>query len=568
MRIYQQLQSHKSQYPQPSYWLDILILTVLIGLFFSIFLGSFALFVPDGGRYAEIAREMVVSHNYLVPHLNGVLYFEKPPLFYWLQAAAIYLFGLNEWSMRIWPAIFGLLGCLLVYIAGRKFYDRATGILASLMLATSILYFTMSHLISLDMVVAVLISASLFSFLAGVLQTSGSKKRLYIWLAFIFAAFAVMTKGLIGIVFPCLIVGMWVLLLNKWCDLKKWYLPTSVIIFLLLVLPWHILLQLKYPAFLHFYFIEQQFLRYSSMISERYQPIYYYFAVILVGFFPWSVFALQAIYKAWPSWRQRRQFKIEVFLLLWIILILMFFSFSSSKLIPYILPIFPPLAILTSRYLVQCGGKKTFGITAGFFSLFMLGIILAGVILIVPHYYQVSTVLLVEHFLLRMVIIIMLLCGATFCVYKWLNFRLAMFILMFGMLLYLPLALRSIHGINHRSVKSLAMLINKLQQPGDEVISYKHYFQELPFYTQQRVVVVDWINELAFGIKHQDTSNWIITTREFLRRWRSKKRMFAVTYITDYHQLRRQYPYLVMYPLDRTEDYILLSNHVPLRVKK
>lgn len=563
----------KTQNIQPqsrqSYWWDIILLSIGIGVFFSIFLGSFALFTPDGGRYAEIAREMAVSHNYLVPHLNGVLYFEKPPLFYWLESFSIHLFGLSEWSMRLWPAIFGLSGCLLVYVLGRKFYNRATGILASLMLATSILYFTMSHLISLDMAVAVLISASLVSFLFGAQeQDSKLKKRIYIYLAVICAALAVLTKGLIGVVFPCVIVGAWVLLLNEWCALKSWYLPTSILIFLLLVLPWHILLQIKHPVFWHFYFIEQQFLRYSSMAADRYQPAYYYLGIVLVGFFPWSAFVCQALRDAWPSWALRKQFKVDIFMLLWVGVVLLFFSFSKSKLIPYILPIFPPLAVLTSRYLLKWGAQKTIGITIGFIILLTIAICLSVIMLIAPYYYNVSSSLFTNNFLLRMIAVIILTSFASCFIYIKYRFKFALGVLLFGIAICLPLAVRSINLINHRSVKHMALIINQIKKPGDEVVSFRHYFQDLPFYTRQKVIVVDWINELAFGVSQQDTGAWIISGQEFLRRFKGRERMFVVTYVDDYQNLRKKNPGLKIYLLDRVAEYALFSNFLVNKEKK
>jgi len=102
-------------------WLrDLLLLTLLLGIFFAFNLGKRALWSPDEGRYSEVAREMVVSGDYVTPRLNGVKFFEKPPLFYWLQSFAIKTFGLDEWSLRLWPAIFAVFCCLVVYAAGRR----------------------------------------------------------------------------------------------------------------------------------------------------------------------------------------------------------------------------------------------------------------------------------------------------------------------------------------------------------------------------------------------------------------------------------------------------------------
>ena len=139
-----------------SIWKDLLLLTCLIGMFFGFMIGARPLSTPDEGRYVEIAREMTATGDYVTPRLNGVKYFEKPPLFYWLEAGVIHLSGINEWALRFWPAFLGLLGCLMVYGAGRSLYGRQAGLLSSLVLSTSILYYAHTRIIILDMVLSVL----------------------------------------------------------------------------------------------------------------------------------------------------------------------------------------------------------------------------------------------------------------------------------------------------------------------------------------------------------------------------------------------------------------------------
>ncbi len=181
---------------------DLMILTVLICLFFTFMLGNRALTVPDEGRYVEISREMVATGNYLTPRLNSVKYFEKPVFFYWLEALSINLFGLNEFTLRLWPALFALFGCLAVAVAGARLFGRLTGLLGATVLATSLLYYGFSRAIILDMPVSILLTLALLSFLMGTHEAPGLKRRLYLWVFYAFAALAVLTKGLIGIFIP------------------------------------------------------------------------------------------------------------------------------------------------------------------------------------------------------------------------------------------------------------------------------------------------------------------------------------------------------------------------------
>ncbi|MGE5218716.1 MAG: ArnT family glycosyltransferase, partial [Chloroflexota bacterium] len=141
------------------HWLtDLLLLSGSVGSFYAYKLGERALWSPGEGRYSEIAREMLASGNYLTPQLVGVSFFDKPPFFIWLETLSIKLFGLNEWALRLWPALLAVVGCLIVYIAGRKLFGRSSGVISAYVLATSGLWYGIGHLVSLDMTLSVLMS--------------------------------------------------------------------------------------------------------------------------------------------------------------------------------------------------------------------------------------------------------------------------------------------------------------------------------------------------------------------------------------------------------------------------
>jgi len=543
------------------YLFDLIFLALGIGFAYFLCLGCYNLISPDESRYAEIAREMITSKDFITPHLNYVLYFEKPIFFYWLQSIAGMVFGLSEWAMRFWTATLGILGCLIAYTAGRKFYNRRTGLYAAIILASSLLYFGMSHLITLDMTVSVLIASSLFFFQIGTLEENNLKRRFFIWIAFGISALAVLTKGLIGIVFPMMIVGTWVLLLNKWREIKKWYLPSSILIFLLIALPWHILLQLKQPSFFHFYFIEQQFSRYSTLSANRYEPFYFYINAIFIGLIPWSVFIIQSIKHNWFRWRNRKNNESTLFLFLTIILITLFFSISHSKLIPYILPVFPSLAILIGKYFADFQDNKTIGLRIGFVILPIIAILLTAFIINAPRYYPLANPEFAYIHLRLFTTLISITMISALCFYFYKNLKTAFTILTIGTLLSLIILLPAISHIDHRSIKPLAVKINQLKKSNDKIVSLYHYYQDLPFYTRGKVDVVACASELDFGTQHQDTSKWIyMDINKLWQQWNKPKRIFAVTRLTDLQDIHQKFPQLKIFELAKTQRNVLISN--------
>lgn len=545
-----------------SWAIDFFLLTLVIGTCFVLFLGSHPLGVPDEARYAEIPREMVATGNYLTPHLNYVKYFEKPPLFYWMQASAIKLAGLSEWTLRAPNALMALFGCLLIYGVGRKLYDRRTGVAASIILATNLLYFAMAHIVTLDMTFTVLSSASLFFFLLGT-QNNTQHKRSCFYSAYAFAALAVLAKGLVGLLFPLLIVGAWLALINEWRVLRHIYLGTGLVLFLVISLPWHILVQIKNPEFFHFYFIEQHFLRYLTKWTGRYKPDWFFIPVLLGGFFPWIIFLFQAIAEHLPkSWASRQQNKKELFLLLWPLLIFIFFSFSDSKLVPYLLPIFPPLALLTAHYLTKTWDTTTSVNMKRYYSglLVFIALTTGGLVFVSQHKFAHIDFSNARSTLGYLAVFWTIGAGiATWCA-EYKKNRAAFFVTAGSTAFALCLILSGVSQIDIGSIKPLVLTLQPLLKPNDQVVSYEHYYQDLPYYLQRRVTVVDWHGELTFGMQHQDTSAWMITNQQFLILWKSPQRIYAFADEKGYRHLLALMPDS-LYIIAQQGKNILITNH-------
>jgi 4-amino-4-deoxy-L-arabinose transferase-like glycosyltransferase len=546
---------------RPSFWLrDLLLLTLACVSLFGFMLGNRALGTPDEARYSEIPREMVASGDYLTPRLNGEKYFEKPVLFYWLQAASIRLFGLSEWSLRLWNALFALFGALSVYVAGRLLFDRRTGVIATVILATSFLYYFMSRIVTLDMAVSVLISASLFAFLIGIRLPAGWPRRLSLWGFYIFAALAVLTKGLIGIVLPALAIAIWIAVLGQWRLLKTMQLPSGLILFMLIAAPWHILVTQVNPEFLQFYFIHEHLQRFLTKIHHHYEPPWFFIPILLLGLFPWSVFLIQAVKRNLVfTWAERHQHQEALFLVIWASAIFLFFSASDSKLIPYILPVFPPLAILIGRYLaIAWNSNDTAGLHIDFWILLFAGLILAATLAAMSYYPLFFDPAALQARMHILGLMLALTVGLTFFLGRRHGIRMAFISLATGFVLFLVTLNADAPYFDDRSVKSLALTLKAQLRPDDEVATYQTYYQDLPFYLQRRVIIVDWQGELRFGRQHEDASDWMIDDTEFWRRWHGVKTIYMVTSRLTYNRLRETGK--KFYLVAETNDNVLLRN--------
>lgn len=531
---------------QKTWLLDILLLCLLIGSLFTFMLGSRPLNVPDEGRYSEIPREMLVSHDFITPHINGIKYFEKPPLFYWMQAASLKTFGINTWSARAMDAFMALLGCLGTYFTARKLYDRKTGWFAAVTLATSLLYFVMARVVTLDMAVSVFLCFSLFSFILGY----------YYWL-YIFAALAVLTKGLIGIIFPGAIIFLWLCVTGKWHILKNCKLFTGTLLFLAITLPWHILVQLKNPEFFHYYFIVQQFSRYFTMSAGRYQPLWYYLPIVLLGLFPWTGFLIGA------AQHTDKKSPTDIFIIISTLFVFVFYSVSHSKLTPYVLPCFPFLAILLGKYFAS-PQKSRLSLWSGILTISLL---CAG--LAIAAWTQLSPGVSINFALTK-------LWAHTAIVILIGNAVLAPLVLLLGNFLYTYVTQLIFFGlfilslcslaptIYMDSIKPLADQIQPLRKPGDMVATYHYYYQDLPFYLNHTVSIVNWKGELEFGEKYTPPSENLISDEMLWKTWLSKRQVFLFvpdTFYKNFNQLPYHY-----YIIAKDKQDMVITNHIPEKI--
>ena len=332
----------------------ILGLGILYYLIFVHNIWAYPLMDADETRYVSMARDMYNSKDFLTLYLNGEYFFEKPPLFFWLETISFSIFGIvNEFTARFPVALMGMFGCFLVYLMGKKVVSRSYGVVSSIILATSLEYLMLAKLAILDIVVSFCIAISLCFGLA-VYFCRESRKKYYWWLFYIFSAFAVMAKGIPGFVVPFGSMFFIALASKNFKEIfKPSYCIPGIVLFLAIVLPWHIIMfKLHNPLFWNEYIIKHHVHRFLGMDDiNRTQPFYFYFITILWGFFPWIISCLGV----WLNKLKRlpELFKMDNFLnkfliynTIIVIFTLIFFSISETKLITYILPLYPFLACL------------------------------------------------------------------------------------------------------------------------------------------------------------------------------------------------------------------------------
>jgi 4-amino-4-deoxy-L-arabinose transferase-like glycosyltransferase len=321
---------------QKRYVLFLIPIILYIGL-----LGILPQMEPDEARYSLIPSAMNETGNYVTPQLKHIIYMEKPPLVYWATAMFFKVFGENDFSARLFVGLCAW-GCiLLAYFIGRNFRDEKTGLYAAAVLTISAFPFALGRINILDTPMTFFICLSIW---LGYLALKYQEKKYIIYLYYFSCALAFLTKGVIGVVFPCAILVLWLLWAGRLREIWKLISPVGIIIFLIVVSPWLILAQKENPDFLWFFFLREHLLRFTTRMHGKTEPFYYYLPIIIGGILPWLIYMI----KAWPV----KSIKETIFtkdenklLLIWILFIFLFYTLSSSKLATYIAPVFLPIAL-------------------------------------------------------------------------------------------------------------------------------------------------------------------------------------------------------------------------------
>jgi 4-amino-4-deoxy-L-arabinose transferase-like glycosyltransferase len=308
---------------------------------------------PDEGRYSEISREMAVSGDWVTPRLNGLKYFEKPPLQYWATAIVFKAFGANEYTARIYVWLCAFATLLLVGYTAARLGNREIGMGAMLALVASPYFMALGGIVTLDMGLTLWTTLTVCSLLlADRSPADSAQQRRWMLISWAAMALAVLSKGLVGVIFAGAAVFFQIVLTREWSILRRMRWLPGLALFLAIAAPWFVLVSRANPEFAYFFFVHEHFQRFFTTAHRRVEPGWYFLPIMIAGFLPWMFALPAAIRLAWRA-ESGARFKPLRLAILWSGFVVLFFSISGSKLPAYVLPAFPTLALVLGRYLAE-----------------------------------------------------------------------------------------------------------------------------------------------------------------------------------------------------------------------
>jgi 4-amino-4-deoxy-L-arabinose transferase-like glycosyltransferase len=561
------------------FWPSVAVLFVLWIVVYVPGLVQPSLFDDADSAHAEAAREMLTLHDWVTLHENGIRYLEKAPLPYWAMAASFRLFGIAEWTARLAQALSVLALLAVLFQTGRKFLSPESGFWAAVVSVTSFGPYLFTRILIPDLMVGLWLALGLYFFLLGWQEQQPS--RLACWGLAATVALNVLTKSLIGLVFSCAIIFVFLFLVGDMRHLRKMRLSSSAAIFLAIAAPWHILAALRNPAagqsrgFLWFYFVNEQFLRY---LGKRYPldygkvPLLLFWGLLLIWILPWSAFLPQALRQVRFRLRvvgDRRDVSqaVELLFFVWAAVILVFFSFSTRQEY-YVAPALPALALLIGIWLAresQSAAEGTpvrSGVTSALV-LFIVGLLVSVITLalaVLSHTPQPGVdladllnknpdvyVLSLGHFLdltgdaMGLFRVPLAGTGIAFLAGTGLNWfwrrrgapRKANWALAVMMCVFIYCAHVAL-GVFAPVLgsKPLAAAIQSEFHPGDLIVSDGEYANtsSINFYTRQQMLIFNGcINGLWYGSLFPDAPPIFLDDAQFARVWAGPSRVFFVT---------------------------------------
>ncbi|WP_288405920.1 glycosyltransferase family 39 protein [uncultured Acinetobacter sp.] len=474
--------------------------------------------IPDEGRYADISRHMFESGDWLVPRLDSLPFIHKPPMLHWLSSIAMHIFGVHVWVVRLVPVLAASLLLIGTYLFVRKYLSQKIAELSILMMATNLLFFGSSQYVNHDLLLATGITLSVFC----LVDFSLCNRKAMLFLGYFFAASAFLTKGLIGILIPGMILLPWLLYTRQYKRIPAFFNPFALLFLAALTLPWLYQMQQIYPDFLHYFFIDQQFNRFHSNQFNNKQSWFFYLVILLVSLLPWLLTL------RWTGLRtimhQQRLNPIGQLLIWWLVSVVIFFSIPPSKLAGYILPALTPLIILCavafekSTLNTQQLTRMQKYAPAAFVCL--LGFVLAATLYFIPLDFNLSSVQKWQITLMAALLVYSPLLFLQLLHRHKLEYAHYVAACLIVLCSVVPFATR-IFDIknNHDQINFTAYI-----HPNTKVVFYDRYYYDLPFLldlAKPVYVVTDWqsnvsdnyAQELSDGLQFEPERRAYLWTR-------------------------------------------------------
>lgn len=523
---------------------------------------------PDEGRYAEISREMFATGDWVTIRYNALKYFEKPPFHMWVTAVSYATFGLGEWQARLTVALAGFLGIGMSMLATWRWFGARAAAFAGLALLAAPMWSVAAHFNTLDMTLAGVMACVLACMLIAQHPSMTPAGRRG-WMLACWAAMgaAILTKGLVGIALPGLVLVVYTLVTRDWGLWRRLHLPAGVVVMLAVAAPWFYLVSERNPEFLKFFFIHEHWQRYTSNVHSRGGPIIYFVPLILGGFLPWvGIFP-----RLWQAMRAptatqasaaatavpASRFRPALMAGIWAIAIFVFFSLSRSKLPGYIVPVFPALGILAGVALDRLDARAWGRQLMGMAIVAACGLLASPVVATLnanhtPNsFYRAYAIWVAAAF----VVMLLGIAAARLLLRRGVLPSVAVYAM--GMYLGFTVAL-----LGHETVggpASGADLAPQIQQrltPGMKLYGVNMLDHTLPFYLRHPLSMVGESDELSFGTS-AEPERWLPNVAAFEKVWKSGEPAMAVMSPETYLALS---PTMPLYVVARDWRRVVVTN--------
>jgi len=543
-------------------WIAVFVGVALV-LWFGT-LGLRHLVGPDEGRYAEISREMLTTGDWVTIRYNALKYFEKPPFHMWATAVAYALFGIGEWQARLTVALAGLLGIVMTMLATWRWFGVRAAAFAGLALLAAPMWSVAAHFNTLDMTLAGVMSCILACMLiAQHPDNTASQRRTWMLASWAAMGVAILTKGLVGIALPGLVLVVYTCITRDWNLWRRLYLLPGAALMMAISAPWFYLVSTRNPEFLHFFFIHEHWQRYTSNLHARGGPIVYFVPLILGGFLPW-IGLFPRIWAAirLPAAHRRTTFRPALMAGIWAIAIFTFFSLSHSKLPGYIVPVFPALGILAGVALDKIDARAWRKQLMGMAVLTSCGLLASPVVATLNANHTPNMFWRAYAIWAALAFVLMLLSIAVSFLLLHRGVLRSVAVYALGMYVGFTVAL-----LGHETVggpasgASLAPQVKQILTPGMKLYALEMLDHTLPFYVGHPLTMVGSADELTFGTE-MEPQRAVPDIATFAKDWAGKAPALAVMSPQTYLELS---PALRFYVVDRDWRRVVVSNRpVPL----